>query len=142
MKEKFITEEDVFLMSTAKSFERGGDLYLSEAISGTYRQGNTIYGKCEGSENQIYDLEVNFEGDEYVTFCSCPYDWGGLCKHMVAFLLTFVFEEEKFIEPLEIPTLVEPMDRENLIVLISKLVEENPDMQYWVQKYVKGKLKR
>jgi hypothetical protein len=52
------------------------------------------------------------------------------------------FEEEKFIELKDIPTLIEPMDRENLIVLISKLVEENPDMQFWVQKYVKGKLKK
>jgi uncharacterized Zn finger protein len=140
MKEIILTEEDIQDLATEKSFERGEELYYSGAISGTYRLGKSIFGKSEGSENQIYDLEVNFERNEFVTFCSCPYDWGGLCKHMVAFLLTFVFEEEKFIELKDIPTLIEPMDRENLIVLISKLVEENPDMQFWVQKYVEGKL--
>ena len=142
MKEKFITEEDIFLMSKAKSFERGGNLYLSEAIFGTYRLGNSIYGKCAVSENQIYDLEVNFDDHVRDAHCSCPYDRGGLCKHLVAFLLTFVFEEEKFNEALDIPIILEPLDRENLIVLISKLVGEKPDLQYWIQKHVKEILKK
>lgn len=138
MKKIYLTEEDIQDMSTEKSFERGGDLYLSDAISSTYRKENTIYGKCEGSGGKIYDLEVNFGGIEMDTFCTCPYDWGGLCKHLVAFLLTFVNEEELFTEPVDIPTLLEPLDRENLIVLISKLVREKPDLQYRIQKYVKN----
>jgi uncharacterized Zn finger protein len=141
MKEIFLTAEDIEEISSEKSFARGIDLYLSSAISGTYRKENTIYGKCEGSGGKVYDLEVNFGGIELDAYCSCPYDWGGLCKHLVAFLLTYVNEEELFTEPVNIPTLLEPLDRENLIVLISKLVKEKPDLQYWMQKYVK-KLKK
>jgi uncharacterized Zn finger protein len=141
MKKINVTEEDIQDLSSDKSFERGEELYQCGAISGRYRRGNTIYGKCEGSEITPYDIEVNFDGDEMDTYCSCPYDWGGLCKHLVAFLLTFVFEEENFIEPLDIPTLLEPLDRENMIVLISKLVKVYPDMQYWVQKFIKDHLK-
>ncbi len=137
MKEIFLSEEDIQLLSTETIFERGEVLYLSGAISNTYRKENTIYGKCEGSGGKIYDLEVNFGGIEMDAYCSCPYDWGGLCKHLVAFLLTFVFEEEKFNEPVDITTLLEPLDRENLIVLIAKLVKEKPEIQYWVQKYLK-----
>lgn len=138
MKEILLTAEDIEKISSEKSFARGIDLYLSSAISDTYRKENTIYGKCEGSEKNTYDLEVNFDGIEMDAFCSCPYDWGGLCKHLVAFLLTFVNEEELFTKPADIPTLLEPLDRENLIVLISKLVKEKPDLQYWIQKYVKN----
>ena len=138
MKEILLTAEDIEKISSEKSFARGIDFYLSSAISDTYRKENTIYGKCEGSEKNTYDLEVNFDGIEMVAFCSCPYDWGGLCKHLVAFLLTFVNEEELFTKPTDIPTLLEPLDRENLIVLISKLVKEKPDLQYWIQKYVKN----
>jgi len=140
MKEIFLSEEDIQLISTEKSFESGEDLYFSGAISGTYRKENIIFGRCESSGAKFYELEVDFNGDEMDAFCSCPYDWGGLCKHLVALLLTFVFEEEKFIVPMDIPTLLKPLDREHLIILIAKLVEENPDMQNWVQKYVKGKL--
>lgn len=142
MKEIFLTEEDIQDFCTEKSFERGGDLYHSGAISGTYRRGNTLFGRCAGSGTKSYELEVNFDGDEMDAYCSCPYDWGGLCKHLVAFLLTFVFEEEKFLEPMDIGTLLEPLDREQLIVLISKLVREKPDLQYWVQKYIKDMMKK
>ena len=45
-------------------------------------------------------------------------------------------------EPVDIATLLEPIDREQLIVLISKLVCEKPDLQYWVQKYIEDKLKK
>ncbi|MBW6474809.1 MAG: SWIM zinc finger family protein [Anaerolineaceae bacterium] len=140
MKEILLTEEDIQDLATEKSFERGEELYFSGAIFGIYRKENTIYGKCEGSEIDPYELEVDFDGSEMDAYCSCPYDWGGLCKHLVAFLLTFVFEEEKFIEPMDIPTLLEPLDRERLFILIAKLVEDNPDMQFWIQKYVEGKL--
>ncbi len=142
MKEILLTAEEIEELSSEKSFERGIDLYLSGAISGTYREGNTIYGKCKGSEKKKYEIEVNFDDDEMDAFCSCPYDWGGLCKHLVAFLLTFVNEEELFIEPVDIATLIEPLDREQLIVLIAKLVREKPDLQYWMQKYIKGILKK
>jgi uncharacterized Zn finger protein len=138
MKKIYLTEDDIQLISSEKSFARGIDLYLSSAISDTYRKENTIYGKCEGSEKNTYDLEVNFDGIEMDAFCTCPYDWGGLCKHLVAFLLTFVNEEELFMKPVDIPTLLEPLDRENLIILISKLVREKPDLQYWIQKYIKS----
>ncbi|MBE0684786.1 MAG: SWIM zinc finger family protein [Anaerolineaceae bacterium] len=141
MKEILLTEEDIQLLSTEKSFDRGEDLYLSSAISDTFRKKNTIFGKCEGSGGKPYDLEVNFDGIEMDAFCTCPYDWGGLCKHLVAFLLTFVNEEELFTESVDIPTLLEPLDRENLIVLISKLVKEKPDLQNWMQKHIKGKFK-
>lgn len=142
MKKIILSEEDIQLLSTEKSFERGEDLYFSGAISGMYRKENTIFGRCEGSGAKSYELEVNFLGIEMDAYCSCPYDWGGLCKHLVAFLLTFVNEEELFTEPVDIPTLLEPLDRENLIVLISKLLREKPDLQYWIQKYIKDKLKK
>lgn len=142
MKEIILTAEDIEELSSEKSFERGIDLYLSSAISRTYREGNTIYGKCKGSEKKTYDLEVNFDDDEMDAFCSCPYDRGGICKHLVALLLTFVNEEELFTEPVDIATLLEPLDREQLIVLISKLVRDKPELQYWMQKYIKGILKK
>jgi hypothetical protein len=32
--------------------------------------------------------------------------------HLVAFLLTFVIEEKKFIMPMDIPTMIEPLDQD------------------------------
>lgn len=71
--------------------------------------------------------------------CTCPYDWGGYFKHIVALLLTFIQEEEKFLELKDPANLVEPLDRESLIIIISELVNENPDLQIWLEKFIKSR---
>ena len=136
MKKITITEMDIKGLATPQSYQRGLDLYVRGAVSGTYQQGDAIFGLCEGSETDDYELEIDFSGNEIKACCSCPYDWGGFCKHLIAFLLTFIEEEEKFVEPADIGTLLEPLDREEMIVFISELEHKYPDLQFWLQKFI------
>lgn len=137
MKKIIITEANIEGLASPQSYQRGVDLYMRGAVSGTYQRGDTIFGLCEGSETDDYELEIDFGGNELETNCSCPYDWGGLCKHLVAFLLTYIEEEERFVEALDIGTLLEPLDREDMIIFISEIAEKNPDLQFWLQKFIK-----
>lgn len=44
--------------------------------------------------NQVYSVFIDLSGKKDIkTNCSCPYDWGGLCKHVVAILMKY--EEKK-----------------------------------------------
>lgn len=43
------------------------------------------YFMIQGS--RLYDTEVSNVFGKIKTYCSCPYDWGGICKHEVAALL-------------------------------------------------------
>lgn len=133
-----LTEQDIRDLANEKSFERGEELYECGAISHTYRIDKTIYGKCEGSEYTPYDIEIDLSDDEIDPNCTCPFDWGGICKHQVALLLTFLYEPELFIELEDIATLLEPLDREKLILLITDLMEDRLDLQHWLQKYLKN----
>ncbi|MFQ5433607.1 MAG: SWIM zinc finger domain-containing protein [Anaerolineae bacterium] len=52
--------------------------------------------EIEGSSYEPYQVQItlNDAGIE-TTFCSCPYDWGGICKHLVATLLVLIHDGEK-----------------------------------------------
>ena len=39
------------------------------------------------SGSDLYNVEIKFKGREIVNWdCDCPYDWGPVCKHVVAVL--------------------------------------------------------
>ena len=139
MKNIHLTEQDIHDLANEKTFEKGEELYECGAISATSLKGNTIYGKCDGSEFMPYDIEIDLSDDEIDPYCTCPFDWGGICKHQVALLLTFLYEPEKFIELEDPTTLLEQLDREKLILLISDLIKDHPNIQFWLQKYLKKK---
>jgi len=44
---------------------------------------------CEGSYTYHLRVELD-EGGIQSAFCTCPYDYAGYCKHIVALLLTYI----------------------------------------------------
>lgn len=55
-------------------------------------------------------------------------DLGGDCKHIVALLLKYLYQPEKFSEQKSVLGLLSNLDKEALIVLITRLVKHNPDL--------------
>ena len=49
--------------------------------------GHNIYAEVIGTS--VYKLEIKISDDEDIgASCSCPYDFGGFCKHIVAVLVS------------------------------------------------------
>jgi uncharacterized Zn finger protein len=129
-----ITETALKSLSSTESFARGYELYQVSAVYDTYRQENTLTGKCEGSSAPFYQLRVIIdEGGIQEAACTCPYDWGGYCKHIIALILTFIHNQGAFIEQKRIDELLMNLDHETLVQLIGKMVDKNPDLYLWLQ---------
>jgi uncharacterized Zn finger protein len=129
-----LTEAMIRSESSAQSFERGLEYYRAGAIFNTIRQGNILLGECEGSSSPAYRLRVELvEGGIHTASCTCPYDWGGFCKHIVALLLASVHEPEVFTERKNVIDLMLGLDREDLVNLIAKLVDRHPDLYDWLE---------
>ena len=108
---KILTESVLKSLSSPESFTRGYALCQSDAVFDTFRQGDSLTGKCEGNSAPFYQLRVQLdEGGIQEASCTCPYDWGGYCKHIVALMLTYIHNPDAFIEQKNIEELVGQQD--------------------------------
>jgi uncharacterized Zn finger protein len=60
--------------------------------------------------------------------CNCPYDWGGICKHIVATLLTWVQEPDSFRILAPVDDILAERSKEDLIALIKEMIARQPDL--------------
>ncbi len=68
--------------------QRGEKLYREGAVrfEGYDEETDTYHFKVKGTH--LYDVEIyNLHSGEIDTYCTCPYDWGDVCKHAVAALV-------------------------------------------------------
>jgi uncharacterized Zn finger protein len=124
-----LTEAHIRKLASAQSFARGNSYFHQGTILEPTRQGNVLRAWCEGSAYEPYQLSVTLTTKGIgKTSCTCPYDWGGLCKHVVALLLTYVHTPEVFrvIPPLD--ALLAQRSKADLIALIGTLLEREPSL--------------
>jgi len=70
------------------SLKRGKAIFNNDGILDFTSMDNNHYdAKVAGSGRKSYQLHFSVSDQNHLTsFCSCPYDWGGICKHLVAAL--------------------------------------------------------
>lgn len=125
-------------LATAQSFERGEDYYASGMVSKLVKKGHEYEAEVDGSRTyrQYVNMEEGFSGT-----CTCPYSFGGICKHLVA--VGLAIEEEEFTEVL-IPEeeiaeeleqqafftdLFEQTDTADKLSFLRKLLEKNSQIR-------------
>lgn len=128
-----LTEEIIRGRANDQSFEKGRAYYRSGAIFNPTWQstagGVVLTAHCEGSAAPSYRLHVELDaGGVRSASCTCPYDWGGDCKHIVALLLLYLHKRDEFSEQKSVKDLLADMEKDALVALITRLVERNPDL--------------
>ena len=124
-----LTEAQVRAMASEKSFERGTGYYLDGAVIEPVSQGMELRAECAGSEQESYQISVTFDAEGIAqTSCTCPYDWGGICKHLVALLLTYTRRPQAFrtLQPLD--KMLAGKSSDELIVIIQDLLRHRPEL--------------
>ena len=93
------------------------------------QRGDALQAKVEGGQYQPYRVRVDFDkGGIIGVSCTCPYDWGGWCKHIVAALLVCLHEPETIERRPELEELLAELNREQLQGLLLHLAERDPDL--------------
>ena len=127
MKPSKLKDATIRAGASEKVFARGQELFRSGAVSHTAIQSNVLSGRCEGTESPFYKVRAELdEGGVRSDSCSCPYDFGGYCKHVVALLLTYARDPERFTVRQETAELLADLSREQLLALLTKLLNEYP----------------
>ncbi|MEA3450794.1 MAG: SWIM zinc finger family protein, partial [Bacteroidota bacterium] len=89
MKKERIVEY-VYRNSTRNSLERGRHLYLHNKVKKIEEHSNYIKASVQGTT--MYSVFIYFDETKNLitsTECSCPYNYGGICKHKIATLYKY-----------------------------------------------------
>ena len=124
-----LTEAAVRDLARPQSYDRGENYYDEGAVVELVRRGETIRAAVEGSQYEPYQVRIKLDETGVVdTACSCPYDHGGICKHRVAVLLTYVRDPGRIDQRPPVAELVADADPEELREVLVDLVESRPEL--------------
>src|SRR5437899_3958756 len=127
-----ITHEAIRALATPESFARGREYLRDGAVSNLVRRGGRLTAEVEGSEPYEVTISLHDAGVADAS-CTCPYDWGGYCKHIVAVLLKFADEATRIMERKPIGDLLRGLDQAQLIKLLEKRAESDSELAAWIE---------
>ena len=82
--------QDVLNVADERIIARGQEYHEDGmVVEWHHSSATTIEASVQGSEDDPYTVEIKTDGHGRITdcFCDCPYDYGDICKHIVAVLL-------------------------------------------------------
>jgi uncharacterized Zn finger protein len=124
-----LTESIIRQGATGDSFRKGQQYYQGGAVSDLALRGTLFQAQVQGSEYEPYQVRVTLDDTGVkAASCTCPYDWGGWCKHIVAALLAYTHERETIEERPELAELLARLNREQLQALLLRLAERDFDV--------------
>ena len=135
-----ITESLIRDMAGKSSYEKGYDYFEEAAVTDVRIVGDVYHAQVQG--NEVYDVSVWQENGKVVTSCTCPYDWGGICKHVVAVMLSICSSDvvEKQAERTHrIETLVHSMDPDRLREFMARVLSADSRLFRDFEIFAKGR---
>ncbi|MBL8205791.1 MAG: SWIM zinc finger family protein [Blastocatellia bacterium] len=125
-----LTEANIKSLASSQSYQRGQSYYHNESITNPVRQGWELRAECEGSDYEPYEVTATLNKNGVAeTDCTCPYEYGGICKHIVALLLTYVHEPDSFDVLDDLQSDLSNLSKEELIQLVGDLVNRDPKLK-------------
>jgi len=124
-----ITESMIRTGASPESFRRGEEYYRAGALSNTTIQSTLLSGECAGTYAPHYQVHVELdEAGIANAACTCLYEYGGYCKHIVALLLAYLHRPKSFAVRKAPADLLADLDHSDLTAILTKLIQEQPDL--------------
>jgi uncharacterized Zn finger protein len=124
-----ITESMIRAGASPESFRRGEEYYREGALSNTAIQGAMLSGECVGTYAPYYRVQVELdEAGVADASCTCLYEYGGYCKHIIALLLAYMRHPKSFAIRKTPAELLTDLDQGDLTAILTKLIQEQPDL--------------
>ncbi len=85
----FLTREWLVTQALPQTLERGAGYYQKGRIISVKLRTNVIEGEVQGSQRYRQTIAIA-EDQSPIATCTCPYDTGGICKHLVAVAMAVI----------------------------------------------------
>jgi len=121
-----LTEADIRDRCTEVSFKRGWNYYEGGAVRQRTRLDDGIEARVFGAD--AYRVTVRETAGGLIASCTCPYDWGGECKHIVATLLAWLHEPESFRAAADLQAALTARGKEDLVSILTDIYTVYPHL--------------
>ncbi|MFQ6084512.1 MAG: SWIM zinc finger domain-containing protein, partial [Candidatus Aminicenantia bacterium] len=127
-----LTLKEIRMLSTESSFERGMEYFTQGHVKNIEQFGNKITAIVSGKQD--YRVTIRLYEDDFTAECTCPYDWGGYCKHIIATLIALSknykeIKESKNREEEKIETILNNVSLEELKEFLRTEFENDPRLR-------------
>lgn len=120
-------ENTIRSRATSQSWTRGEDYYYADRVENVVWRDGLLTAEVEGSEYEPYIVQIRFdEGEIRSTDCTCPYDWGGDCKHIMATLLYLCRRRDEIEQRPALAELIANLNRAQLVEMLLDLSASYP----------------
>jgi uncharacterized Zn finger protein len=124
--------------ASSETLQRGREYYNDGAVSALSRRGNVVTAEVEGSDVEPYLVTVTLPPrNEDDATCTCPYEWGGWCKHIVAVLLALLNEPEAVQERATLDSLLALVGHEQLKAVVRALAAQDARLMDEIEAQIK-----
>ncbi|MBI2503695.1 MAG: SWIM zinc finger family protein [Candidatus Latescibacteria bacterium] len=134
-------------LANPNSYYRGEEYFASGAVHRLVCQEDRYQARVQGTH--LYRVRIWEREGRLQTSCTCPYDWGGICKHLVAVMLAILEMRQAGREirqlapaPLvpEVPVepILEALSAEQLRGFVRLELAENPQVAGHLQIFAQG----
>ena len=115
--------------ATDRSIRRGEDYFRSGAVETLVLRGDELEADVQGTAPQPYRVWIEFDAEGVAdATCTCPYDYGGWCKHIVATLLAYAKRPGEVDIRSPLAERLAALDRTQLEALLLELADRIPRM--------------
>jgi len=121
-----VDRETIENRSTDAVFERGENYRDEGRVQQLDRFGELVTATVRGSK--LYDVTVEFGGRSIDARCTCPYDGGGDCKHVVAVLLDIAASPPQD-ESDRVEAVIDDVSTDDLRGFVRDALAEHPELR-------------
>ncbi len=120
--------------ATAASIQRGRDYLQEGAVGALVQRGDELEADVQGSALQPYRVWIEFDTEGVAnTACTCPYDYEGWCKHIVAVLLAYAQDPGQVEIRSPLVEKLATLDQAQLQALLLELADRIPRMNDMIE---------
>ncbi|MGL5035078.1 MAG: SWIM zinc finger family protein, partial [Microcystaceae cyanobacterium] len=123
--------------TTERSWQRGESYYYNGAVRNLIQRGQSLEALVNGSDYEPYFVQIEFEDNQVCSaLCSCPYDYDGWCKHIVAVLLAYLKAGDRLEQRLPLEDLLVGLDGGKLREVLIYLAQDEPKLVHKIEQYL------
>jgi len=134
--------KDIKKLCTETSFVRGLEYFHMGNVTNLEQFGNKITATVEGTRD--YTVTIRTDKKTITATCTCPYDWGGYCKHIVATLIALSenypdIKKDKDKKEKKIMKILNNLSFDKLKDFLTSELKNNPPLRNHFTIYFSGK---